>query len=69
MTTVYGVTAYGVWAQINEELENIGGLNHQQYKDGKKYLCDKVFLALRKMFSSAKQIQVSIRDMYSAILL
>lgn len=60
MTTVYNVTFYGAKLQILKQLENNAAIPVEQAKSASAYIAHKTFNSIRKLFSSAREIQVII---------
>lgn len=57
MTNVYGVTNYGAQRQIRERLKEFGIVPVADYAKAANYISKKVFHALDKLFSTARQLQ------------
>jgi len=60
MTIVYGVTRFGARLQILKQLKDLEGFPKEYTGQASTYLTMKTFDCIREMFSSAKEIQVSL---------
>ena len=64
MTTVYGVTPYGARQQIRGQLKNIEDFPQDHIPEASKYLSEKTFKCLEKMFTRTKEIQVCLTHLW-----
>jgi len=57
MTTVYNVTFYGAKLQILRQLEDIKDFPLDKAKESSEYIAKQTFSSIRKLFTSAREIQ------------